>query len=171
MSSLKIRLLIGLLIFGAGLFIIRVYLPPPPTEKSLPEVLIHPIAQPAVSSDSRFDKVDHDANLQAEADGLLPLFDQMPSVPIYLKDDPILKSGTNIETGNAYTHCDGNKFPFIFVKKTYYRKVHRTRLINTLKHEMTHAWLCRQQMMSVGHGALFREKLARVGGWINRAAP
>lgn len=166
MFPLKIRLLIGLLIFSAGLLIVWIY-SPSLTEKSLPEDLSSPIIQPAVLSDSRFDRVDSDVNLQAEADALLPLFDQMLPVPVYLKDDPILKLGTNVETGNAYTHCDGNEFPIIFVKRIYYREAHRTRLINTLKHELTHAWLCRRQMMSVGHGVAFRQKLKQIGGWQN----
>lgn len=113
------------------------------------------------------EQFEHDENLQAEADALLSLFDQMPRVPVYLKDEPILKSGTNVERGAAYTHCYPREFPIVFVKKTFYQKANRIQLVNALKHELTHAWLCRQGQMSIGHGALFREKFSEVGGFGN----
>lgn len=109
---------------------------------------------------------DHDYKLQAETDALLLFFDQMPSVPIYIKDEPILKLGTNTERGVAYTNCDGNVIPSIFVKKIFYQKTNQKQLINILKHELTHAWLCRQHLMS-GHDARFREKFTQVGGFGN----
>jgi hypothetical protein len=103
-------------------------------------------------------------NLQSATDALLPLFDNMPRVPVYLKDEPMLKTGTNVERGAAYTHCFRNESPAIFMKKVFYQKANRLQLVNALKHELTHAWLCRQQLMSVGHGAAFREKFTQVGG-------
>ncbi len=163
MFSSKIRLLIGLLIFGAGIFFICICSHPPQPAKPL-EMLLQ-------KSDSRLERAERDGRLQAEADALLPFFDRMPPVPIYVKDEPILKSGTDTETANAYTHCDGNEAPLIFVKKTYYETAHQTRLTNTLKHEMTHAWLCRQRLMSSGHGELFRQKLKQIGGWLSRTRP
>jgi hypothetical protein len=113
------------------------------------------------------DNFEHDENLQAEADALLPLFDGMPKVPVYLKDEPILKSGTHTETGAAYTHCYPREFPNIFVKKIFYQKANRIQLVNALKHEMTHAWLCRRRQMSNGHGSLFRQKFSEAGGFGN----
>ncbi|MEP6902127.1 MAG: SprT-like domain-containing protein, partial [Actinomycetota bacterium] len=112
------------------------------------------------------ERFDHNHNLQADADALLPLFNAMPSVPIYLKDEPILKSGTNTERGVAYTNCEGHEFPSIFMKKSFYEKVNRVQLINILKHELTHAWLCRQQLMA-GHDERFRQKFRQVGGFGN----
>lgn len=105
----------------------------------------------------------HDEKLQADADALLPLFDNMPPVPVYLRDEAFLKSGTNTEKGAAYTHCYGHDFPTIYVKKVFYETANRKQLINLLKHEMTHAWLCRQRRMS-GHDAEFRRKFTEVGG-------
>lgn len=116
----------------------------------------------AVSADT----FEHDDNLQAEADALLPLFDEMPPVPVYLKDEPMLKTGTNTERGAAYTHCYSRELPTIFVKKIFYQKTNRKQLVNLLKHELTHAWLCRRQLMS-GHDANFREKFKQVGGFGN----
>src|SRR6185369_6824096 len=75
---------------------------------------------------------DREDKLQAETDALLPLFDRMPPVPVYIKDEPILKSGTNTERGVAYTNCDGNELPSIFVKKIFYQKTNRKQLINIL---------------------------------------
>jgi hypothetical protein len=112
------------------------------------------------------DAFEHDDNLQAEADALLPLFDNMPPVPVYLKDEPFLKTGTNTEKGAAYTHCYSRELPTIFVKKIFYQKTNRKQLVNLLKHELTHAWLCRQQLMS-GHDANFRKKFKQVGGFGN----
>ncbi len=107
----------------------------------------------------------HD-NLQTEADALLPLFDNMPPVPVYLKDEPVIKSGSNTERGVAYTNCESNEHPTIFVKKTFYQNANSKQLTNILKHELTHAWLCRQRQMS-GHDEQFREKFREVGGFGN----
>jgi hypothetical protein len=108
-------------------------------------------------------RFERDAKLQAETDALLPLFDKMPPVPVYLKDEPILKSGANTERGLAYTDCYGQARPAIFVKKIFYQKNNRKQLVNALKHELTHAWLCRQGIMS-GHDERFRRKFKEVGG-------
>ncbi|CAN5276135.1 hypothetical protein BH10ACI1_BH10ACI1_21090 [soil metagenome] len=112
------------------------------------------------------DIFEYNAKLQNDADALLNLFDGMDSVPIFLKDEPIIKTGTNTERGVAYTTCDGNEFPKIFVKKIFYQKTNRIQLNNILKHELTHSWLCRQQLMS-GHDARFRQKFEQIGGFGN----
>lgn len=112
------------------------------------------------------DRFERDDNLQSDADALLPLFDGMASVPVYLRDEPILKSGTNTERGVAYTQCEDHRFPSIFVKKAFYQKTNRKQLTNILKHELTHAWQCRQQVMW-GHDAGFRQKFKEVGGFGN----
>jgi len=112
------------------------------------------------------EKFETNDKLQDETDALLPLFDQMPPVSVYLKDEPIMKSGSSIESGVAYTDCAGHTRPTIFVKKDFYEKANRQQLVNILKHELTHAWLCRRQLMA-GHDALFRQKFAAVGGFGN----
>ena len=104
--------------------------------------------------------------LQTEADALMPLFDNMPPVPVYLKDEPVIKSGSNTERGVAYTHCERHENPTIFIKKDFYEQANRKQLVNILKHELTHAWLCRGQLMS-GHDEKFRRKFAEVGGFGN----
>jgi hypothetical protein len=113
------------------------------------------------------EKFERDGKLQTDADALLPLFDKMPPVPVYLKDELIIKTGSNVEKGVAYTDCDKNVIPTIFFKKVFYRKANKKQLTNILKHELTHAWLCRQQLMSVGHGAMFQKKFKQVGGFGN----
>lgn len=125
-----------------------------------PTATIHPLDEKVVIFDDRFGR---DENLQAESDALLSLFDDMPPVPVYLTDEPFLESGTNTEKGSAYTHCYGHEHPTIFVKKIFYQKANRKQLVNLLKHEMTHAWLCRQRLMS-GHDANFRRKFSEIGG-------
>jgi hypothetical protein len=104
--------------------------------------------------------------LQADADTLLPLFDGMPPVPVFLKDEPIISAGTNTERGVAYTDCEARIVPSIFVKRVFYQNANRIQLVNILKHELTHAWLCRRQLMA-GHDARFREKFKQVGGFGN----
>ena len=104
--------------------------------------------------------------LQTESDALLPLFDSMPPVAVYLTAQPILKSGSSVETGVAYTRCDSSEQPVIYIKKDFYEKTNRKQLVNILKHELTHAWLCRQNLMS-GHDELFRRKFTAVGGFGN----
>lgn len=117
------------------------------------------------------DRFDHGASvrddrLQAEADALLPLFDNMPSVPVRLKNEPILKTGTEAERRVAYTFCDGGEVPFIIVKQIFYQKTNRVQLVNILKHELTHAFLCRRRE-SAGHDERFRRKFKEVGGFGN----
>lgn len=109
------------------------------------------------------EKLDRNDKLQAETDALLPLFDQMSPVPVFLKDEPIIVSGTNTERGVAYTDCAAHDNPSIFVKKTFYQTANQIQLVNILKHELTHAWLCRQKLMS-GHDEKFRQKFTQVGG-------
>jgi hypothetical protein len=105
-------------------------------------------------------------NLQAEADSLLELFDKMPAVPVFLKDEPVIKNGTNSERGVGYTYCRAGGEPEIFIKKIFYETANSRQLTNILKHELTHAWLCRQGKMS-GHDDNFRRKFTEVGGFGN----
>jgi hypothetical protein len=119
-----------------------------------------------VSEETAEENFEYDAKLQAEADALLHFFDRMPPVPVRLKDEPVLKSGTNVETGLAYTHCFEQERPAIFIKKSFYEKSSRKYLINILKHELTHAWLCRQRAMN-GHDERFRKKFKEIGGFGN----
>lgn len=123
-----------------------------------------PFAREFVVSENQFER---DDKLQAETDALLALFDNMPTVPVYLKDEQISKSGTNTERGAAYTHCYSSELSAIYVKKIFYQKANRKQLVNLLKHELTHAWLCRQRQMSAGHDGAFREKFTQIGGFGN----
>jgi hypothetical protein len=109
---------------------------------------------------------ERDEKLQAETDRLLPLFDRMAVVPVYLKDEVINKEGTNTERGVAYTSCENDNQPVIFVKKVFYRKANRKMLVNILKHELTHAWQCRKGY-TWGHDEIFRNKFKSVGGFGN----
>jgi hypothetical protein len=110
-------------------------------------------------------KPDTDPALQTQADIVLPLFDNMPAVPIYLTDEPLLKTGSEKERGVAYTVCTHKK-PAIFVKKGFYQKRNQKQLVNILKHELTHAWFCRQGIQA-GHDERFRRKFKEVGGFGN----
>jgi hypothetical protein len=112
------------------------------------------------------EKTEQNEKLQAEADALLPLFDEMPPVTVSITDAPVLKSGSSIETGVAYTICEKKNQPDIFVKKVFYEKANRKQIVNILKHELTHAWQCRGEMMW-GHDARFRKKFEEVGGFGN----
>ncbi len=106
------------------------------------------------------------AKLQTETDALLPLFGKMPQVPAFLKDEVINKEGSNTERGVAYTTCENKTQPTIFIKKVFYEKAPRKQITNILKHELTHAWQCRQSMMW-GHDERFRKKFKEVGGFGN----
>jgi predicted SprT family Zn-dependent metalloprotease len=89
----------------------------------------------------------------------------MPSVPIYLKDEPIIKNGTNTEKGLAYTICESNK-PTIFIKKVFYQTKNQKQIDNVIKHELVHAYFCRQGVQ-VGHNKLWRDKFRSIGGFGN----
>jgi hypothetical protein len=112
------------------------------------------------------DKVTKVAELQKKADTFLNLFDNMPTVPFYLKDEPILKTGTNTERGLAYTICEPNNNPTIFIKKVFYQKANSKQINNVVKHELVHAWFCRKGVQ-VGHDAQFRRKFESIGGFGN----
>jgi hypothetical protein len=109
-------------------------------------------------------KAETDERLQAKSDSLLPLFDHMISVPVYLVDEPIIDKGNNTERSVAYTICENKDQPTIFVKKVFYAKWNETVLSNILKHELTHAWFCRQEIRAE-HDQRFRKKFASVGGF------
>ena len=112
------------------------------------------------------DRPEYIESLQAESDALLSLFDEMPSVAVFVDDRPIQASGTSIDTGVAFTSCETSEKPVIYLKKDFYEKTNRKQLVNILKHELTHAWACRQNVMG-GHDELFRRKFTSVGGFGN----
>ncbi len=104
--------------------------------------------------------------LQKQADSLLILFDKIPSVPVYLTDEAILKQGNNVERGLAYTKCIESGDPKIFIKDQFYKTKNQKQITNILKHELTHAWQCHHGIMT-GHDNEFREKFKSVGGFGN----
>ncbi len=110
--------------------------------------------------------VEKKAQLQTQADSLLKLFDNMPSVPLFTKDEPILKTGTNTERGLAYTICENKNQPTIFIKKAFYEKANQKQLTNILKHELTHAYFCRQGVQA-DHDPRWRKKFESIGGFGN----
>lgn len=112
------------------------------------------------------EKLERDARLQNTADTFLLLFDKMPQVPVYVKNEPIIKTGSDTQRGVAYTICESKNSPTIYVKKAFYEKANDKQLKNILKHELTHAWFCRQGIKT-GHDARFRKKFTQVGGFGN----
>lgn len=104
-----------------------------------------------------------DEKLQKQADEFLPLFDKMPSVPIFVKDEPVLKTGSETQKGVGYTLCESDNQPVIYLKKAFYQKANQKQLTNILKHELTHAYFCRQGIQA-GHDERWRKKFKEVGG-------
>lgn len=113
-------------------------------------------------------KPDYETNdkLQLQANTLLKLFGNMPQVPVYIRDEPIIKTGSETQKGVAYTTCVDKKNPTIFVKKIFFQKANDKQLTNILKHELVHAWFCRQGEI-IGHDERFRKKFKEVGGFGN----
>ncbi len=136
-------------------------------QANVPPLTNNNLQTPAKDASAPEKKFEQNQNLQAEANALLRLFDKMPVVPVYLSEELIEKEGSNVEKGVAYTICENSKNPEIMMKKSFFQKANHKQLINILKHEMTHAWLCRQNEMSVGHGELFQKKFKSVGGFGN----
>ena len=87
----------------------------------------------------------------------------MPPVPVFIKDEPVLKTGSETQRGVAYTVCGLADKPVIYLKKAFYQRANQIQLTNILKHELVHAWFCRQGLR-VGHDERFRKKFAEVGG-------
>lgn len=125
--------------------------PAPPRAETEEKVIVAP------------ENYERSEKLQKTADDLLPLFDNMPPVPVFVTDEPVIKTGTNTERGVAYTACDTKGNPVIFVKKIYFENANAKQLLNILKHEQTHAYFCRQGRMW-GHDEQFRRKFKEVGG-------
>lgn len=165
MRLLKIGLLVGLIVLSAGIAFYLFCFSPKQPEQFQP--IPPPIAEKTPAANPVSDHLERDEKLQNETNALLPLFDKMPTVPIFLTDEAITKSGGSTEKGVAFTDCDHNDQPSIFIKQTFYRKANQKQIVNILKHELTHAWLCRQHQMSVGHGPAFRQKFKQVGGFGN----
>ena len=113
--------------------------------------------------DSKKKDYKRDLKLQGQTDRLVKLFGNMPLVPVYLTDEIIDKEGTNTERGVAHTTCSEKGKPEIFVKNVFYEKANQKQLINILKHELTHAWQCRQDL-TWGHDERFYKKFRSVGG-------
>jgi hypothetical protein len=107
-----------------------------------------------------------DPKLQVQANSLLILFDKMPMVSVYLTDEPIIKTGSETQKGVAYTMCATKETPAIYMKKVFYQKANQIQLVNILKHEMVHAWFCRQGIQA-SHDQRFRKKFKEVGGFGN----
>lgn len=135
-----------------------------PSELPAANVLPEPL--PTVVKIETKENFERSAKLQTETDALLPLFGKMPPVPVFLKDEIINKQGSNIERGVAYTACENKNQPTIFVKKVFFEKANKKQLVNILKHELTHAYFCRQEVQE-GHDARFRKKFTEVGGFGN----
>lgn len=104
--------------------------------------------------------------LNLETDRLLSLFDEMPRVPVYVTDEPILKNGSATQKGVAYTACEAKNDPTIFIKTAFYERANQRQMTNILKHELTHAWFCRQGIRAA-HDERFRQKFREVGGFGN----
>ncbi len=104
--------------------------------------------------------------LQSQVDKILPLFTTMPKVEAYVVDEPIEKTGSEIEKGVAYTTCSPSKIPVLYIKKSFFGRANQQQLRNILKHELTHAWFCTQGVQT-GHDARFRAKFKEVGGFGN----
>lgn len=115
-----------------------------------------------VNKSSLDNKTTKDLKLQSQSDSYLKLFDNMPSVPVFVRDEPILRTGSETQKGVAYADCL-NKQPTIYVKKIFYDKANPKMLTNILKHELTHAYFCRQGHQQ-GHDELWRKKFREVGG-------
>jgi len=107
-----------------------------------------------------------DAQLQIKANSFLPLFDNMQFVPIYVIDEPIISNGSETQKGVAYTVCLTNDNPTIYLKRVFYGGANQKQLGNIIKHELVHAWFCRQGVQ-VGHDERFRKKFKEVGGFGN----
>lgn len=110
--------------------------------------------------------VETNAKLQLQANSFLKLFGNMPYVPVFIKDEPIIRTGSETQKGVAYTTCENKKEPTIFVKKVFYQKANEKQLSNIIKHELVHAWFCRQGEI-IGHDERFRKKFKEIGGFGN----
>jgi hypothetical protein len=105
-----------------------------------------------------------DPELQQIYEELSHLFGDMPIYPVMVRDTPIedIKGYPRVAEflcKSGYTKKDC----WIEIRKEYLEKSPREKVINTMKHEMTHAWLWWKGMKD-DHGDEFKKKLASVGG-------
>jgi hypothetical protein len=95
------------------------------------------------------------ATLQSQADSYLHLFDNMPSVPIRVINEPIAKN-------KNFAYFDPLR-RVIFIRQEYINQGQGVK--KTLKHEMVHAWMHWKGINwkhSKNHGATFQAKLREV---------
>jgi hypothetical protein len=95
------------------------------------------------------------AEIQQYADSQLHLFDNMPQVPVYLRDEPM-----NEENPSAGYYDPNNDY--IVIKRVAYNQVRGGRFREIILHELTHAWVRRQGLDDGLHGPVFRKKLLEV---------
>ena len=164
MSLRKLLFLIALFAIAiVSVALIWNYFQTPPLSESRVISNAQTIANAQISNTK---KTERNSKLQSQTDSLLYLFDKMPSVLIYLTDEPIIKGGNNVEHGVAYTECGQNKTPTIYIKKIFYDQGNQKQITNILKHELTHAWQCKRGGMR-GHDTEFRKKFTEAGGFGN----
>jgi hypothetical protein len=95
------------------------------------------------------------ASLQSQADSYLYLFDNMPSVPIRVVNEPVAKE-------NRLAYFDPLR-KVIFVKQEFVNQ--EQGISYTLKHEMVHAWMDWKGLdwrASQNHGTIFQAKFREV---------
>lgn len=155
-----------LLGFLGGLLLMRNSVPTPPLDiQANTNINSNHLSQVKIENpDLR--KGETDPKLQFQTNSLLPLFNNMPLVPTFITDEPIIKSGSETQKGVAYTTCVNKDNPTIYLKKVFYQKANQKQLTNILKHELVHAWFCRQGIQT-GHDERFRRKFKEVGGFGN----
>lgn len=159
-------LLLALILLLITFFLVMKYFAPSP-KPSNPEITTNSNIVSNKSEEIVSDKKpEKNEKLQAETDALLTLFGKMSAVPVFIKDEPILKTGSETQKGVAYTSCESNRKPAIYVKKIFYQNANQKMLVNILKHELTHAWFCQQGIVAE-HDDRFRKKFAEAGGFGN----
>jgi hypothetical protein len=141
--------------------------PPPPPEPDLDDD--YELAPPPPPEFDDEDGVaveqisEDEMRLQILANNLLPLFDNMPPVPVYIR--PAASEATFLKNPNAAAfHSTAGRIVF---KQEYYEanKENLQELGLLMKHELTHAWMHWKGYDpndSTKHGPIFNRKLAAV---------
>lgn len=94
--------------------------------------------------------------LQSLADSFLPLFDNMPSLPFHAQGNKKHKCVV------AHAKYIPRPKPHVIFSPRYLRESTREHIIETVKHELIHAWL-KWRKRPYGHNETFIRKAIELG--------
>lgn len=108
---------------------------------------------------------DYEEAMQGIADNAVRRFDQMPKIKVHLKEDHRFYDRHGQLHALAFYTRDASSKPVIFVNPGYTNRASYKQMVDTVLHELTHAWVDWRNLPDVphGHGESFLRKAIDLG--------